>query len=89
MQSKTLYERLKLTLPATMARHRIDEYLGGAISSKYLSNLAARKEGPEFIKMGRKAVYVTEDLLNWLENRPATSHDSAELPSNPGGLAHD
>ena len=61
-----LKEHLTKTLPPVVARHKIDECLGGVFSEKYLANLDSSGNGPRRFKFGRKAVYLREDFVEWL-----------------------
>ena len=56
-------------LPPTIARDHVESLLGGIISAKYLANLDSIGKGPKRMRVGRKVVYMTEDLLEWLESR--------------------
>jgi predicted DNA-binding transcriptional regulator AlpA len=56
-------------LPPMIARDHVEELLGGVISSKTLANLDSLGAGPKRMRMGRKVVYLTEDLLEWLALR--------------------
>ena len=56
-------------LPPMISRDHVEKLLGGVISSKTLANLDSLGEGPKRMRVGRKVVYLTEDLLDWLESR--------------------
>jgi hypothetical protein len=56
-------------LPPIISRDHVEEILGGVISSKTLANLDSLGEGPKRMRMGRKVVYRTVDLLEWLASR--------------------
>ena len=61
---------LSQNFPPTIARSKVSEYFGGAISSKTLANLDSLGQGPEgAFKVGRNVVYPTASLLNWLQQR--------------------
>jgi predicted DNA-binding transcriptional regulator AlpA len=61
--------KLKSKLPPIISRDHVEELLGGIISSKRLANLDSLGEGPKRMRIGRKIAYLTEDLLEWLEQR--------------------
>ena len=56
-------------LPPLISRDHVEELLGGVISSKRLANLDSLGQGPKRMRIGRKVVYRTTDLLDWLETR--------------------
>ena len=56
-------------LPPLISRDHVEKLLGGVISSKSLANLDSLGEGPKRMRIGRKVVYNTEDLLEWLAKR--------------------
>ena len=56
-------------LPPIISRDRIEKYLGGAITAKRLANLDSEGSGPPRFRVGRKVVYETPKLLEWLANR--------------------
>lgn len=60
---------LNSKLPPIISRDHIEKYLGGIISSKTLANLDSLGKGPKRMRVGRKVAYMTEDLLEWLEER--------------------
>jgi len=69
MQQKIDFSELIPKLPPMIARDHVEKLLGGVISSKHLANLDSLGEGPKRMRMGRKVVYMTEDLLEWLASR--------------------
>jgi len=69
MQQKIDFSNLIPILPVMIARDHVEKLLGGVISSKSLANLDSLGEGPKRMRMGRKVVYMTEDLLDWLAQR--------------------
>jgi hypothetical protein len=69
MKERPRLENLAEKLPPIIARDHVENFLGGVISSKRLANLDCLGEGPKRIRIGRKVVYRTEDLLEWLESR--------------------
>ena len=70
MQNQIDLKDLIPKLPPLIARDRVAEYLGGVISAKTLANLDSLGDGPSGrMRIGRKIVYRTEDLLEWLEQR--------------------
>ncbi|NWH06954.1 hypothetical protein [Desulfobacter latus] len=57
-------------LPPIIARQKVSEYFGGAISAKTLANLDSLGQGPEgAFRVGRTIVYPTPSLLAWLQHR--------------------
>lgn len=61
---------LAFQLPPVMARKRVYEYLGGAITSKMLANADSRGIGTRVrFEMGRSVCYPTLYLLEWLEDQ--------------------
>lgn len=58
---------LREGLPPFMAREKVEDYLGGAITGKTLANYESRGKGPEVAyRVGRKIMYETGSLLAWL-----------------------
>ena len=43
--------------------------LPGVITPKTLANLANSGMGPKFLKSGNRCIYLTADVLEWLEKR--------------------
>ncbi len=65
--------------PSTIvARGRIPEFTGGAITAKYMANIDSAGEGPPRFRVGRKVVYPVDTLIRWLEERSsyAISHNT-------------
>ena len=56
-------------LPPMISRDHVETVLGGVVSSKTLANMDSLGTGPKRMRSGRKIVYRTEDLLEWLSNR--------------------
>lgn len=53
-----------------VAREKIAEFTGGALSSGRIANLDSAGDGPpERIKIGRKTAYPISSLIPWLEKR--------------------
>jgi hypothetical protein len=69
MQDKVDFTDLAKELPPMIARDHVGKLLGGVISPKTLANLDSLGVGPKSMRMGRKRVYMTEDLLEWLAQR--------------------
>ena len=69
MKDKVDFTDLAKELPLLIARDHVEKLLGGVISSKTLANLDSLGEGPRRMRVGRKVVYKTEDLLEWLAQR--------------------
>jgi len=69
MHQKIDFSNLIPKLPPLISRDHVETLLGGVISCKTLANLDSLGEGPKRMRMGRKVVYKTEDLLEWLETR--------------------
>lgn len=69
MDKKFNLKDLAEKLPPLISRNRVEELLGGIISSKTLANLDSMGKGPNRIRIGRKIAYLTDDLLDWLESR--------------------
>jgi hypothetical protein len=44
-----------------------------------LANMRCHKRGPKFFKIGRKVVYRTEDIENYLFQNPVLTVDSREM----------
>jgi len=63
------FSELLHELPPLIPRCQVPKLLGGLYSAKYLANLASLGEGPPFIRIGRKIVYLREGLIAWLESR--------------------
>ena len=64
-----ILSRLRERLPERMDRKKVKEYLADFISPKYLANLDSQGKGPKRYKNGRRVIYDTEDLLNFLDDR--------------------
>jgi predicted DNA-binding transcriptional regulator AlpA len=69
MHQKIDFSNLIPKLPPLISRDHVEKILGGIISSKTLANLDSLGEGPKRMRVGRKVVYKTEDLLEWLASR--------------------
>lgn len=55
---------------AICARTQVEEFSGGAMSEKYLSNLDCQGLGPAGrFRLGRRVVYPVSQLVLWLESR--------------------
>jgi hypothetical protein len=61
-------------LPPVIARSAVETFLGGVISQKHLANLDSLGQGPPRFRVGRKVVYRTDDLLEWLSERSRVLH---------------
>jgi hypothetical protein len=48
------------------------------VSTGTLANWALQKRGPKFYRRGRRAFYLTEDLLVWLKAHPVLTIDSCD-----------
>ena len=72
MKQKIDLSDLGKNLPPMISRDHVEKLLGGVISSKTLANLDSLGEGPKRMRVGRKVVYLTEDLLEWLTLRTTT-----------------
>ena len=69
MHQKIDFSNLIPKLPPLISRDHVEKLLGGVISSKTLANLDSLGEGPKRMRVGRKVVYKTEHLLEWLAQR--------------------
>lgn len=69
MHQKIDFSSIIPKLPPLISRDHVEKLLGGVISSKTLANLDSLGEGPKRMRVGRKVVYKTEDLLDWLAQR--------------------
>ncbi|HBT88147.1 MAG TPA: hypothetical protein DEB50_06675 [Desulfobacter sp.] len=79
MSASFNFIELKKDLPRIIARSKVSEYFGGAISSKTLANLDSLGQGPEgAFKIGRNVVYPTKSLLEWLQKRSTISPSDDE-----------
>lgn len=68
-----LIAELDRILPPVFARSKIDHYLGGLISPKYLATLDSTGKGPEeAIRCGRHICYPKKAFLCWLRKRMTT-----------------
>ena len=65
------FQKMATQWPSTIvAREKIGEFTGGVISPTYMANLDSKGLGPaRIIRIGRKAAYSVEDLVDWLEDR--------------------
>ena len=53
-----------------VARNQIEQFSGGALTSKYMANLDSQGEGPDGrIRIGRKVTYQVKCLIRWMEGR--------------------
>lgn len=41
-----------------------------------LANMRSRREGPKFYRVGRKVVYLLDDIEQWLTSQPVLTRDS-------------
>ena len=69
MNQKIDFSNLIPKLPPLISRDHVEKLLGGVISSKTLANYDSLGEGPKRMRVGRKVVYKTEHLLEWLAQR--------------------
>jgi len=60
---------LRKSLPAFIARKRIEHYLGGIYTQAYMRNLDSKGEGPPHVKIGHNVGYLRDSLVDWLELR--------------------
>ena len=56
-------------LPPLIARSEVERYFPGVLRRSTLAKLASQGTGPPYLKIGRRVVYRTKDLLNWLLSR--------------------
>jgi hypothetical protein len=56
-------------LPRFFGRNEVAKILPGVITPKTLANLANSGMGPKFLKSGNRCIYLTVDVLEWLERR--------------------
>ena len=70
---------LKKDLPPIIPRNKVGIYLGDIYSTGYLENLDSRGEGPRRIRIGRRAGYLREDLIAWLEERASIEESNHEV----------
>jgi len=56
-------------LPPMIARSEIEKFFPGVLKRATLAKLASQGRGPRFVKLGRKVVYPTRELLAWLEEQ--------------------
>lgn len=55
---------------AVVARCKVAEFTGGAVTSGYMANMDSRGEGPEERAiLNGKTVYPVESFVRWLKNR--------------------
>lgn len=62
------------SLPAVVAREKVEELTGGVVSMKTLANADAQKDPakqgpPVAYRVGRKVVYSSASLVSWLVER--------------------
>jgi hypothetical protein len=69
MKKIDLSDLFKSHQSAIVARTRIEEITGGAISQGYMKNLDSLGLGPAKFRLGNKVCYKTADLIDWLERR--------------------
>lgn len=58
-----------LEVPPLLARNELQRYFPGILNPGTLANLKAMGLGPRCYKVGRKAVYKTKDILEWLKTK--------------------
>jgi len=59
-----------------VSRTEIENFTGGIISEKYLSNLDSQGKGPAGrVRVGRKIAYSVSEVVKWLEGRSVVIHD--------------
>lgn len=68
-EKKVNLEDLRNTLPPMLTRKDVSVYLGSLFSVSYLANLNYKGIGPKPTQVGRKVVYLRDDLIEWLEKR--------------------
>jgi hypothetical protein len=55
---------------AVVTRTEVETFTGGAITAKYLANLDSLGKGPKGrLRVGRKILYTTSSLCEWLIER--------------------
>ena len=52
-----------------VARTKVSEFSGGLLNSKTMANIDSMGEGPPRIRVGRKVVYITRTLAEWMLKR--------------------
>ncbi|MBF0305011.1 MAG: hypothetical protein HQL41_05120 [Alphaproteobacteria bacterium] len=63
-------------VPLYLTRKQVERYF--PVSAKALATLATRGGGPPMIKIGKKVVYATRDIIGWFEARRI---DDASIPA--------
>ena len=58
-----------LELPPYIGRSEVERFFPGILKKGTLAVLASRGEGPPYIKVGRRVVYETKVLLQWLQKQ--------------------
>lgn len=71
MVDRTIFREMAEKWPsAIVARVQVEEFSGGAIGEKYLSNLDSLGLGPaNRFRVGRKVCYPVTEFVRWLESR--------------------
>lgn len=69
LRNEIFFKEIAAKLPPVICRERVEDLLGGIISSKRLANLDSLGEGPPRFRIGRKIAYRTDLLLEWLSSR--------------------
>ena len=52
-----------------VARERVGEFSGGALTAGTMANHDSKGEGPPRLRLGRKIVYPVVELVEWMKAR--------------------
>lgn len=64
--SQAVLEAIEKNLPEFFPRAAVTKLTNGLLSSKTLTNMNHHKKGPVVHYMGRKAVYMRNEFMEWL-----------------------
>jgi len=56
-----------IEIPPLMGRREVERFFPGVVSAQTLARLASEGRGPKYLKLGRRAIYKAEDILEWLK----------------------
>ena len=64
-----------LELPPFISRTEIEKFFPGVLTRATLAKLASEGRGPRYMRLnGRRVVYRTHDLLEWLKKQGVEVH---------------
>ena len=61
------FAELAEALPAMIPAQKLASHLGDVYTNKYFSNLRWMGKPPRSYKLGRKVIYLKDDIISWLK----------------------